>query len=158
MNKPMNKENNLQYNEQNIITVSDAASIVGETLTRLVNEGIIENDFSQEDEEENEEEYHSIRENGGAALFIINSIASDYSYYNSCDYDNYDIVIDFNELYIIVNMSDDGYLYVSKIEETYINDRNTSIKLWKEVGECINRINNCMKPCDLYNGRFGGRR
>lgn len=155
----MNKENNLQHNEQNVITMSDAASIVGETLTRLVNEGIIENDFSQEDEEENEEEYHFIWENGKAALFMLNSIASDYEYYSSCDIDRYDAYIDFTDLNIIVSMDDNGYLYVSKIEDSYANNRADSTKLWKQAGECINRINSCsMRPCDLYNGHFGGRR
>ena len=141
----------------NTINYKDAANIVEKTLTRLVNEGIIESDIQQEPEE-NEPEYHFIWENNEAALIILNDIAGKYTSFMSCDIerDKYSAYVDLDDVIVIVGMDDNGYLYVSKVESYATDGKQQSTKLWLEVGDCINKINACkIRPCDIENTNTG---
>lgn len=149
---------NVEFSQKDITNIMESA------LTRLVNEGILETGTPQQPEEEEpeeeEKEYHFIWENGKAVLMLLNSIASDYDEYSSCDIEKYDAWVEFGSgVYIIVSMDDDGYIYVSKVESYTVDSKQESAKLWKQVGECINRINELkMRPCDVFQGKWGSNR
>ena len=151
--------NKNESKEQKTISKKDAIGVMENTISRLVNEGIMEVDdnFDNEQEEEEEKEYHFIWENNKIVLMLLNSIASEYDEYSTCDIDKYDAWVEFGSgIYIIVSMDDDGYIYVSNIESTTIDSKQESTKVWQQVGDCINKINNLkQRPCDLH---FGGRR
>ena len=158
--KKIKLSNNLPTMEN--ISHEDMMNVMETVITRLVNEGVMEidNNNSEEEPEEEEKEYHFIWENGKAVLMLLNSIASDYDEYSSCDIEKYDAWVEFGSgVYIIVSMDDDGYIYVSKVESYTVDSKQESAKLWKQVGECINRINELkMRPCDVFQGKWGSNR
>jgi len=125
------------------------------TITRLVNEGLMEIDNSDDagETEEEEKEYHFIWDNDKIILRILHEMCGNCSNYVTCDIDRYCAYVDFGDLYIIVDMNDDGYIYVSKVEGSVLDDKKKSAEIWKEVGECINKINNFNhKLTDLHYG------
>jgi hypothetical protein len=144
-------------NEHKTISKKDCINVMENTITRLVNEGIMEidNNINNEPSEEDEKEYHFITDNNKIILRILHEMCGNCPHYVTCDIDRYDAYVDFSDLYIIVSMNDDGYIYVSKVEGSVLDNKKLSAELWKEVGECINKINNFNhKLTDLH---IGGR-
>ena len=121
-------------NKNETINRSDAIRIVENTITRLVNEGVV-------DLEDNDTGYHSLHKNKESVLSEIEDICSDYPHYLSCGIDKNDIYVDFDPLFIIVSISNDGEIYVSQVEGKVVDNKKKSIKLWNEVSECIRKIN-----------------
>ena len=145
----------LGRNESKNISREDAINVMENTITRLVNEGLMEVDGSAVGEGNDEEEIHSITDNNRIILTVLHELCGNCPHYVACDIDRYDAVVDFSDLYIIVSMNNDGYIYVSKVEGSVLDDKKLSAELWKEVGECINKINNFNhKLTDLH---IGGR-
>ena len=125
----------LGRNESKTISRKDAINVMENTIARLVNEGIMEMD------EPEEEEIHFITDNNNIVLRVLHEICGNCPHYSTCEIEKYDAVVDFGELYIIVSMDDNGYIFVSKVEGSVLDDKGASSELWKEVGECINKIN-----------------
>jgi len=147
--------NRNESKEQKTISKEDAINVMENTITRLVNEGLMEIDNSDDagETEEEEKEYHFIWDNDKIILRILHEMCGNCSNYVTCDIDRYCAYVDFGDLYIIVDMNDDGYIYVSKVEGSVLDDKKKSAEIWKEVGECINKINNFNhKLTDLHYG------
>lgn len=125
----------LNRNEGKTINKQNMLNIVENTITRLVNEGVMDIDGTEE------EESHFITDNNNIILRLLEEICSGYSHYVTCDIDKYDAFVDFGDLYIIVSIDDNGYIYVNKVEGSVSGDKGLSAELWKEVGECITKIN-----------------
>lgn len=147
--------NRNESKERKTISKEDAINVMENTITRLVNEGLMEIDNSDNagETEEEEKEYHFIWDNDKIILRILHEMCGNCSNYVTCDIDRYCAYVDFGDLYIIVDMNDDGYIYVSKVEGSVLDDKKKSAEIWKEVGECINKINNFNhKLTDLHYG------
>ena len=130
----------LGRNESKNISREDAINVMENTITRLVNEGLMEVDDSSVGEDEGE--VHLITDNNRIILNVLHELCGNYPHYVTCDIDKYDAVVDFSDLYIIVSMNDQGYIYVSKVEGSVLDNKQFAAELWKEVGECVNKINN----------------
>ena len=139
------------------LSKDDMMNVMESVITRLVNEGIMEMDDNEQDtDEEDEKEYHFIWENNKMILNLLYEIAGGYEYYVTCDIDKYDAFVDFGDVYIIVSMDDDGYIFVSKVEGSVLDDKQRSTEVWREVCDCINKINAVKtRPCDM---QISGRR
>lgn len=145
----------LGRNESKNISREDAINVMENTITRLVNEGLMEVDDSAVGEGEDEEEIHFITDNNRVILTVLHELCGNYPHYVTCDIDRYDAFVDFSDLSIIVSMNDQGYIYVSKVEGSVLDNKQFAAELWKEVGECVNKINNFNhKLTDL---NIGGR-
>lgn len=121
-------------NKNESINRSDAIRIIENTITRLVNEGVV-------DLEDDDTGYHSLHKNKESVLSEIEDICSDYPHYLSCGIDKNDIYVDFDPLFIIISISNDGEIYVSQVEGKVVDNKKKSIRLWNEVSECIRKIN-----------------
>ena len=130
------------------LSKNDALQIAENTITRLVNEGLIET--SDNDDYDNDD-YYFINDNNDVILDVLKGICGNYPHYVTCDIDRYDAFVDFSDLYIIVSLTKDGYIYVSKVEGSVLDSKQQSIELWKEVGECINKINSFNKRLSEVN-------
>ena len=132
----------LGRNENKNISREDAINVMENTITRLVNEGLMEVDDNAVGESEDEEEIHFITDNNRIILTVLHELCGNYPHYVTCDIDRYDAFVDFSDLSIIVSMNDQGYIYVSEIEGSVLDNKQFAAELWKEVGECVNKINN----------------
>ena len=131
--------NRNESKEGKTFSKKDALHVMENTITRLVNEGIMDVD---DGEEENKSEFHSIHDNNDVIVHVLEKICGGYSHYLSCDVERYDAYVDFDPLYIIVSMNNDGYIYVSKVEGIVAENKQLAIiDLWREVSECIQKIN-----------------
>lgn len=153
--------NKNESQEHKTISKEDCVNVIENTITRLVNEGIMEidnNDNYQEEPEEEEKEYYFINDNNNIILRLLHEMCGNCPHYVTCDIDRFDAYVDFSDLYIIVSINDDGYIYVSKVEGSVLDDKKLAAELWKEVGECVNKINSFDKKLkDLHIGgsRYG---
>lgn len=132
-------------------------NIVENVISRLVNEGIMEMDGEVENDDYNEEEkeYHFIWDNNKIILRVLEELCGNCPHYVTCEIDKYDAYVDFSDLYIIVSMDDDGYIFVSTVEGKVLDGKKLSTELWKEVGECVNKINSFNKK--LTDLQYAGR-
>lgn len=134
------------------LSKEDCINVMENTITRLVNEGLMEIEGQDEPEEE---EMHFITDNNNIILNVLHELCGNCAHYRTCEIDRYDAVVDFGELYVIVSMTDDGYIFVSKVEGSVLNNKQEASELWKEVGECVNKINSFNKK--LTELHMGGR-
>lgn len=119
-------------------------------IGRLVSEGIIESGA----DEEPESEVHSITDNNSIVLRLLHEIAGSYSHYISCDIERYDAYVEFDNATVIVSVDDAGYIYVSRVETSNIDDKKESASLFSEVSDCINKINKInTRLADMRYGR-----
>lgn len=124
--------NNIKLNKKDMMHVME------NTVTRLVNEGLIETDG---DAYENEEEYHFINENDGIIKNVIEIFGNKYENFISAGIERYEAYADFGDVQIILELTDDDYIYVSHIEGNATDNKNESVMLWNDVMGFIHDIN-----------------
>lgn len=126
--------NNIKLNKKDIMHVME------NTVARLVNEGLIETE-TDGDGFENEEEYHFINENDGIIKNVIEIFGNKYKNFISAGIERYEAYADFGDVQIVLELTDDDYIYVSHIEGNATDNKNESVTLWNDVMGFIHDIN-----------------